>query len=188
MYRPPLVPHSFPPIHVDFGAASSGDTIEVGPLWGRVLNIGLRASTIRTWEGAEIIVPNAQLISGQVINWTMSDRRRRVDIPVGVEYGSDPEQVQQILIDTVADHPACLPEPAPLALFRQFGDNALEFELRFWTPDADERLTIMSDISIRINKALNDAGIRIPFPQRDLHLRTNDTGITIERGEDKDKE
>jgi potassium efflux system protein len=148
-----------------------GDTIEVGALWGRVRSIGLRASTIRTFEGAEVIVPNASLISGQVINWTLSDRRRRIDIPVGVAYGSDPEQVQEILVQAVTGHPACLSDPPPKALFREFGESALNFELRFWTPDAEQRLDTVSDVSIRINEALNAAGITIPFPQRDLHIR-----------------
>jgi len=151
-----------------------GDTIEVGKLWGRVRHIGLRASTIRTYEGAEVIVPNASLISGQVINWTLSDRRRRIDIPVGVSYGSDPEKVQEILVQVVADHPACLREPPPKALFRDFGDSSLNFELRFWTPDADKRLETLSDVAIRINNALKAAGITIPFPQRDVHMISGD--------------
>lgn len=149
-----------------------GDTIEVGELWGRVRHIGLRASTIRTYEGAEVIVPNASLISGQVINWTLSDRRRRIDIPVGVAYGSDPEQVQKILVEAVAGHAACLDDPPPKALFRDFGDSALNFELRFWTPDAEKRLETYSEVAISVNAALKAAGISIPFPQRDLHLQT----------------
>ena len=151
-----------------------GDTIEVGQLWGRVKQIGLRASTIRTFEGAEVIVPNASLISGQVINWTLSDRRRRIDIPVGVSYGSDPEQVQEILVQAVADHPACLDDPPPTVLFRDFGESALNFELRFWTPDAEQRLVTLSDVAIRVNASLKAAGITIPFPQRDLHMISGD--------------
>jgi potassium efflux system protein len=112
----------------------------------------------------------------------LSDRRRRIDIPVGVKYGSDPEQVQKILVDAVSDHPACLEDPPPKALFREFGDSALNFELRFWTPDAEARLDTMSEVSISVDSALKAAGIEIPFPQRDLHLKSiPDQGVEVTR-------
>jgi small-conductance mechanosensitive channel len=149
-----------------------GDMIEVGPLMGRVRTIGLRASTIRTYDGAEIIVPNAGLISGELINWTLSDRKRRIDIPVDVAYGSDMQQVREILIQVASESPNALDDPEPFVLFRGFGDDGLKFELRFWTPDADERLRTFSDVAMQINSEFESAGIRIPFPQRDLHLRT----------------
>ncbi len=149
-----------------------GDMIEVGPLMGRVRTIGLRASTIRTYDGAELIVPNANLISGELINWTLSDRKRRIDIPVDVAYGSDMQQVREILTKVAAEHPNAMDDPEPWALFRGFGDDGLKFELRFWTPDADERLRTFSEVALQINAEFEAAGIRIPFPQRDLHLRT----------------
>ncbi len=149
-----------------------GDMIEVGPLMGRVRTIGLRSSTIRTYDGAEIIVPNAGLISGELINWTLSDRKRRIDIPVDVAYGSDMQQVREILIKVAAEHPNAMDDPEPWVLFRGFGDDGLKFELRFWTPDADERLRAFSEVAMEINAEFEAAGITIPFPQRDLHLRT----------------
>ena len=149
-----------------------GDMIEVGTLMGRVRTIGLRSSTIRTFDGAEIIVPNANLVSGELINWTLSDRKRRIDIPVDVAYGSDMQQVREILIKVAAAHPDAMENPEPWVLFRGFGDDGLKFELRFWTPDADERLRVFSDVAMQINTEFEAAGITIPFPQRDLHLRT----------------
>jgi small-conductance mechanosensitive channel len=149
-----------------------GDMIEVGTLMGRVRTIGLRSSTIRTFDGAEIIVPNANLISGELINWTLSDRRRRIDIPVDVAYGSDIEKVREILLKVAAEHPNAMEDPEPWVLFRGFGDDGLKFELRFWTPDADERLRVFSDVGMQINAEFEAAGIDVPFPQRDLHLRT----------------
>ncbi len=149
-----------------------GDMIEVGPLMGRVRTIGLRASTIRTYDGAELIVPNANLISGELINWTLSDRKRRIDISVNVAYGSDMQQVREILIKAAAEHPKAMEDPEPWVLFREFGNDGLEFELRFWTPDAEERLMTFSDVAMQINAEFEAAGITIPFPQRDLHLRT----------------
>ncbi len=149
-----------------------GDMIEVGPLMGRVRTIGLRSSTIRTYDGAELIVPNANLISGELINWTLSDRKRRIDIPVDVAYGSDMQQVREILTKVAAEHPNAMDDPEPWALFRGFGDDGLKFELRFWTPDADERLRTFSEVALQINAEFEAAGITIPFPQRDLHLRT----------------
>jgi small-conductance mechanosensitive channel len=149
-----------------------GDMIEVGPLVGRVRAIGLRSSTIRTYDGAEIIVPNANLISGELINWTLSDRKRRIEIPVNVAYGSDMQQVREILLQVAAESPNALDDPEPFVLFRGFGDDGLKFELRFWTPDADERLGTFSEVAMQINAEFEAAGVTVPFPQRDLHLRT----------------
>jgi len=151
-----------------------GDMIEVGQLTGRVREIGLRASKIRTWEGAEVIVPNASLISGQVINWTLSDRFRRMDVAVGVAYGSDLKQVVEILENVAEEAPDILNYPKSQALFQGFGESSLDFILRFWTPEAEEGPRVLSDVSIAINDALRAAGIEIPFPQRDLHLRSVD--------------
>jgi small-conductance mechanosensitive channel len=149
-----------------------GDTIEVGTLGGEVRAIGMRASTIRTFEGAEVIVPNASLISGQVVNWTRSDRRRRIRIPVGVKYGSDPNQVREILEQVATEHSACMSNPPAHALFMGFGDSALNFELRFWIPESSNRLGTTSEVAIGVNDALTKAGIQIPFPQREVHLRS----------------
>lgn len=156
-----------------------GDTIEVGQLLGHVKRIGFRSSTVRTYDGAEVIVPNGNLISSEVVNWTLSDRNRRLVIPVGVAYGSDPEQVLEILNATVMDHQSVLKYPKPVVIFTGFGDSALQFSVRVWVSDFEESFRITSDLSVMIYAALNKAGIEIPFPQRDLHLRSVAPGISL---------
>jgi small-conductance mechanosensitive channel len=158
-----------------------GDTIEVGSLIGTVKSIGIRASNIETYDGAEIIVPNGNLISNQVINWTLSNKRRRIEILAGVAYGSDPDRVQQIFMKILEEHPEVVDEPNPSVLFNNLGDSALEFRLLFWTAHFDEWVRIRSEIIFLIYKRLKEEGIQIPFPQRDLHIRSVDPGIEIKR-------
>lgn len=153
-----------------------GDTIEVSGMIGDVKRIGARSSTIRTWQGAEVIVPNANLISNEVTNWTLSDRQRRLDIPVGVAYGSPVDKVMQILHDVGAANPDVMDKPDPNVLFMGFGNSSLDFELRVWTTKFESYMRVKSAIIVEIEKALNDAGIVIPFPQRDLHLKSVTTG------------
>ena len=155
-----------------------GDTIELDPLLGTVKHIGIRASTVRTLEGAEVIVPNGDLIAGKVVNWTPSDRQRRVDVPVGVAYGTDPDRVVEILVGVAQDQPDVLVHPEPVALFRGFGDSSLDFVLRVWTPEFERWMRVQSDVARAVHHALRDAGITIPFPQRDLHLRSVDPAIS----------
>ena len=151
-----------------------GDTIEIGngTLVGEVRRIGVRSSTVRTAEGAEVIVPNANLISSDVVNWTHSDRLRRLEIPVGVAYGTDPGRVIELLTDCARRHADVLATPEPVALFQGFGDSALDFALRFWTANFDQWMAVRSDVRVGVYEALRAAGIQIPFPQRDLHVRT----------------
>jgi potassium efflux system protein len=150
------------------------DTIAQGELFGVVTRIGIRSTTIRTFDGAEVIVPNSNLISNEVTNWTLSDRRRRIKIPVGVAYGTDPEKVLNILKETIKNNPNILETPEPIYLFREFGESSLNFDVRFWTDSADTWLQLQSDVTVAINNALKKAKIEIPFPQRDLHLRSVD--------------
>ncbi len=151
-----------------------GDIIEIGTLLGTVREIGLRASNVRTFDGAEVIVPNGNLISNELINWTLTDKRRRGEVQVGVKYGTDPDKVLKLLIEAAKSHPEVLEEPEPLALFTGFGDSSLDFKILFWMGDADLRYRINSEITVLINNAIKAAGIEIPFPQRDLHLRSVD--------------
>jgi small-conductance mechanosensitive channel len=151
-----------------------GDMVEVGGITGQVKRIGIRSSTIRTAQGAEVIVPNADLISNRVVNWTFSDRRRRIEVKVGVAYGTDPERVLALLEGVARGHPDVLEEPAPQALFIGFGESSLDFELYAWSAAFDTAGSTQSELAIGVNRALGEAGIEIPFPQRDLHLRTAD--------------
>jgi len=153
-----------------------GDTIEVGQLLGEVKKIGIRASTVRTYEGAEVIVPNGDLVSAQVTNWTLSDRRRRIKVPVGVAYGTDPESVMGLLREVAGTNRDVLETPAPVVLFLGFGESSLDFDLRFWTARFERWREVRSEITVAVNNALKQAGFEIPFPQRDLHLRSVDQG------------
>jgi small-conductance mechanosensitive channel len=162
-----------------------GDAIQVGDVFGEMRRIGMRSSTLRTFQGAEVIVPNADLISNQVINWTLSDRQRRIELPVGVAYGTDPEQVIRLLTGVAKSHPDVLASPEPDALFTGFGDSSLDFQLRAWTAQFDAFLRIKSDLAIGINNALRDAGIAIPFPQRELHVRSTDADAPQQLSNDR---
>ncbi|UCG88955.1 MAG: mechanosensitive ion channel [Gemmatimonadota bacterium] len=149
-----------------------GDTIDIENLRGVVKQIGIRASIVRTYDGAEVIVPNGDLIAGRVTNWTLSDRLRRIELPVGVAYGSDPKYILKILEETAKKHEDVLDDPAPFGQFIGFGESSLDFVLRFWTAKFEEWLTVSSRVAVAVNDALLEAGIEIPFPQRDLHLRS----------------
>jgi small-conductance mechanosensitive channel len=151
-----------------------GDTIEFSSLRGQVLRIGIRSSTIRTWEGAEVIVPNGNLISSEVINWTLSDRKRRLKVSVGVAYGTDPNLVLGILMTVAKDHKDVLDDPEPMATFKGFGESSLDFELRYSIREFEDWVWIKSEINLAILDGLNAAEIEIPFPQRDLHMRSVD--------------
>ena len=153
------------PIHL-------GDTLEIGGLVGTVRRIGARSSTILTFQGAEVIVPNNNLISNQMINWTLSSQWRRVDVQVPVAYGTEPERVLKLLVEVAESNPEVLRERPPAAFFLGFGESALNFELRFWSAHQDAWFQLQSEVAIAVVKALQKAGIEIPFPQRDLHVRS----------------
>lgn len=148
-----------------------GDQIDVGGVLGEVRRIGVRSSTIRTFQGAEVIVPNSDLASKQVTNWTLSDRARRYEIDIGVAYGSDPAQVLALLEAAVRDLPEVQRVPAPRALFTGFGDSSLDFRLFAWVESVDIGLQAQNSMRMAVLRALDEAGIEIPFPQRDLHIR-----------------
>ena len=149
-----------------------GDAVQVEELSGRVMHIGIRSSTVKTWEGAEVIVPNGNLISNKLINWTLSDQRRRIDIKVGVAYGTDVNLVMETLLECAKQNEKILTDPAAYVLFNDFGESSLDFELRCWTADFASWVGIRSDIRIAIDKAFKEKNIEIPFPQRDLHLKS----------------
>ncbi|PYN61035.1 MAG: hypothetical protein DMD90_24630 [Candidatus Rokuibacteriota bacterium] len=151
------------PVHV-------GDIVEVGELSGEVSRIGIRASTVRTWQGAEIIVPNAQLVTERVTNWTLSDRTRRIDLRVGVDYGSAPEKVVEVLEGVGRAHPQVLKDPAPQAVFIAFGDSSINFELRAWTNRFERWPKIQTELAVAVYAALPAAGMTLPFPQREVRI------------------
>ncbi len=151
------------------GPIKVGDKIQIGDLNGEVRSIGFRASTVRTWQGAEVIVPNAKLIADQVINWTLSDQKRRLEIDVGVAYGTDPERVLALLIEIGRAHPKVLSEPAPNAIFVRIGESSLAFQLQAWVT-FDDSASVRSELTVAVNQRLVQEKIDMPFPQRDLHV------------------
>ena len=153
-----------------------GDTIEAGTVMGDVKAIGVRATTIRTFDGSEVMVPNGNMIANDVINWTLSDRKKRRDIFVSVAYGSNPHEVMDLIKKVAEGHPNVLQVPAPWALFDGFGDSSLNFRIRIWTA-MDVGMTTKSDVAMGIYDALAEAGIEIPFPQQDLHVKSFDPTV-----------
>jgi small-conductance mechanosensitive channel len=159
------------PIHV-------GDTVDVGNnLRGTVRRIGIRASVIHTGAGADIIVPNSHLVTDRVTNWTLSDRLRRVDLPIGVNYGADPKKVIELLEQVARAHKDVLPEPAPRALFMAYGDSSINFELRVWPSHFNQAAQVKSDLASAVYDAVNAAGMSFPFPQREVRV-LHDTDAT----------
>ena len=151
------------PVHV-------GDIVEVGGLQGEVRRIGIRASTVHTYQGADIIVPNSQFITANVTNWTLSDQLRRIELPVGVNYGAAPQQVIELLEKTAKAHPAVLKNPPPAGLFMGYGDSSINFELRAWTDQFDKWGAIRSELASAVYDAVYAAGMSFPFPQREVRV------------------
>ncbi|WP_084708724.1 mechanosensitive ion channel family protein [Siansivirga zeaxanthinifaciens] len=147
-----------------------GDTIEVNNLIGKVNKIGVRSSKIKTFDGAEVIVPNYNLMSNNLINWTLSDSTKRIEIIIGTSYDSDPNQVLELLTKAALSVEGVLKFPEPQALFTDFGDSSLNFMLRFWVP-FEIGLIAKSDVSIAIYNYFKAEGVEIPFPQRDIHIK-----------------
>ncbi len=152
-----------------------GDLLVLDGEWGTVKRIGLRSTIIETLDQSEIIVPNSQIIQEKVTNWTLSTSISRIVVPVGVAYGSDVPLVLRILLEAAGNHPLTLPEPKSSAIFTGFGESSLDFELRLWIADVTQRLPVKSEILQHIDRRFREEGVEIPFPQRDLHLRSVDT-------------
>lgn len=148
-----------------------GDVVQEGNTIGIVEEIGIRSMRLRTPDNIELIVPNARFLTETVTNFTRSEARVRVHIPVGVSYQAEPREVEQALLEA-ASAPGVLAEPAPSVLFADFGESSLDFELLVWTDDPFEIPGLTSRLRYRIWQALADRQIEIPFPQRDVHIRT----------------
>jgi potassium efflux system protein len=160
------------PIRVD-------DTVTVGDVSGRVTMINIRATTIRRWDQRELVVPNRQFVTGPLINWTLSDSVLRRDFAVGIAYGSDVRKAERLLYEIAESDERVLKEPAPMVLFRGFGNSSLDFELRVYYSGIEHRLTLWHDINIAIDDRFREAGIEIAFPQQDVHVRSVDLDIPL---------
>jgi len=147
-----------------------GDIVTIGNIDGVVSRIRIRATTLTTWERKEYLVPNKEFITGRVLNWTLSNAINRVVITAGIAYGSDTELARELLLKAAQEHPIVLEDPPPIATFEGFGDNALNFLLRCYLPNLDNRLVTITELHTTIDQAFRKAGITIAFPQRDVHL------------------
>ncbi|HEY5643464.1 MAG TPA: mechanosensitive ion channel domain-containing protein [Woeseiaceae bacterium] len=156
-----------------------GDTVTVGQLTGTVSRIRIRATTIVDWDRKEIIVPNKAFITEQVVNWTLSDPITRVTVPVGIAYGSDVELAHRIIQQTLESLPLVLDNPPPRVLFTGFGDSSLNFTLHVFLRQLTDRLALVDQVHNAVLRVLRENNIEIPFPQRDLHIRS-----TVEKRKD----
>ncbi|MEJ2199670.1 MAG: mechanosensitive ion channel, partial [Desulfuromonadaceae bacterium] len=160
-----------------------GDMIIIDGKWCTVRKIGLRSTLVETFDRAEIIVPNSDLISQQVVNWTLSSNVVRLVIPVGVAYGSDVQKVLAILLEASKSCKYVLASPEPSPIFTAFGESSLDFELRVWISEAQHLLTSRSEILQYLDRRFREEQIEIPVPQRDLHLRLKETDLLTKRPE-----
>lgn len=151
-----------------------GDRIDVGGIEGDVVEIKARSTTIITNDNISIIVPNSEFISARVINWSHGDPKVRFRIPIGVAYGSDPRQVERLLLEVAATVEDVMKDPPPAVRFASFGDSSLNFELCVWTCTLVHNKTrLISEINFRVFDKFKEHGIEIPFPQRDIHIRSD---------------
>jgi small-conductance mechanosensitive channel len=157
-----------------------GDYIQLGEQWAEIKRIGLRATVVETLDRSEIVVPNSDLVSNQVTNWTLSHRMARLVIPVGVEYGSDVPLVMETLKECAEASSKVMRMPEPQVLFVNFGESSLDFELRVWISNLDDRFSVKSQLHQEIDRRFRQAGIVIAFPQRDLHLRSVDKSASAD--------
>ena len=156
-----------------------GDTVTIGDISGTVSRIRIRATTITDWDNKELVVPNKNFITDPLINWTLTDPVTRIVIKVGIAYGSDTDRALQIMTEVVERHPEVLKEPRATIFFTEFGDSALNFDIRVFASALFKRMPLLHDLHMSLNKALAEGGIEIPFPQRDLHLRSVDPKINL---------
>lgn len=149
-----------------------GDFVKVGDYQGTVERINVRSTEIRTLDQVSIIVPNSEFLESEVVNWDHGTSISRLQIPVGVAYGTNPKQVREALMDVVSDYKAVRHDPPPRVFFTEFGDNSLNFLLLVWIDEPEKQFAIKSDLNFRIETILRHRKIEIPFPQRDLHVRS----------------
>lgn len=157
-----------------------GDIIEVDNRSGTIMEIGIRSSKIATSDGAEVIIPNGDLISHHVINWTLSNSNRRIELIIGVAYGSDIEKVKTLLTDLISNRDDIMENPAPLVFLHNLNENSVDFRMLFWAADITTWLSLKSNVLYDVYISFAKEGIEIPFPQRDLHVTlTNKEAETI---------
>ncbi len=155
-----------------------GDRVETSDTLGDVVRIAARSTWVRTNDNVVMIIPNSNFINNPVTNWTANDPNVRISLPVGVGYNSDPEKVRSILVAAAEAHPDVLKTPKPDVILTDFGDNSINFKLRVWTAEhAHTPQILKSDLYFALFRRFNEEGIELPFPQRDLHVRSSDIAL-----------
>jgi small-conductance mechanosensitive channel len=166
---------------INFGRTlRPGDFVNVGSHAGTVMRVGARSTQVRTLDQVTVIVPNSELLESEVVNWSHGDPTSRVHVRVGVAYGTEPALVRRALFEAAAQHPGVLREPRPEVRLSGFGESSLDFELLVWTRDPRDQDRLRSDLNFRIAEQFARAGISIPFPQQDVHLRSASLERAIE--------
>jgi small-conductance mechanosensitive channel len=165
-----------------------GDTIEINGQWAEIKRIGIRATTVQTFDRADLIIPNGDLISNQVTNWTLRNRMARLIIPVGVAYGSNISLVMETLMKCAKSNPNVANHPPPKVLMLSFGESTLDFELRVIVRDFDIRIDVKSELHQEIDRRFQEANITIAFPQRDLHLHGIEEAVNLKSLERNNRE
>ena len=148
------------------------DTVTIGSITGKVSRIQMRATTLIDWDQKEHIVPNKNFITNQLVNWTLSDTITRLEILINVAYGTDLELAHKIMSDCVANTPEIIKEPAPSVIITSFGDNAVVFSIRIFVDEMSNRIPATHNLFINIEKALREHNIQMPYPQRDIHIKS----------------
>jgi potassium efflux system protein len=159
-----------------------GDVVTVGNVDGKITRISMRATHVTDWNRRELIVPNKTFVTNEIINWTLSDPVTRVVVPVGIAYGSNTRLARDLLLKAARACGPVLHEPVPMAIFKGFGDSALDFELRVFIPSRDIWPEMMDELHTRIDDEFRQAGIEIAFPQRDVHVRSVHDVLPIVQG------
>jgi potassium efflux system protein len=163
-----------------------GDTVTVGDVSGTVSKIRIRATSITDWNRKELIVPNKEFVTGRLVNWTLSDPIVRVEIPVGIAYGSDTEKARERMLEVARANENVLRDPPPSVIFMAFGESSLDFQLRAFTK-IDTLLSVRDQLNMAVDKAFREAGIEIAFPQRDIHVRSVEDTFPIATKEPGEK-
>lgn len=151
------------------------DIVEIGGKTGKMKSIGIRSSVITTWDGADVIIPNGDLMNQHLVNWTLGSSKSRFTIKLGVAYGTDLGKTKHLLMQLMEKNPKILFFPQPIVLITEFNDSSIDLSIRFWVPDFNIGLDVKSDLILEIDTVFKEHGIVIPFPQQDVHIKSNST-------------
>ena len=152
------------PVNID-------DTIDIGGQTVKMKSIGIRSSVVATFDGADVIIPNGDLLSQHLTNWTLSNNKKRTDISIGLAYGSNLEEVKALLYETLKNHSLVLQNPAPIIWFKEFNASSIDVIIKFWVNHISMANEVKSDLIISIDKTFRDHNIEIPFPQQDIYIK-----------------